>query len=439
MPSGLGRIDCDIELPVEADVVIIGGGIIGVCTAYFLTVRGLSVVLVEKGEIGGEQSSRNWGWCRTMGRHPHEIPISLESMRIWENWQRTLIPGTGFRRTGVLYVVDGEEQMAPHRKWMEHAREYQLDTRLLDADEVARLLPGSVRRFAGGIYTASDGQAEPLLATPAIARAGQQAGLRVIGDCAVRSLDIAGGKVEGVVTERGRIRASAVVLCGGAWSRLFCGNHGVDFPQLKVLASAMRTSPVEGGPPDIIVGGSDFTFRKRLDGGYTIARRGRNIADIVPDTLRLSRRFLPALKTQWPNLKLRLGPQFIQDARMARRWSPEEITPFERTRTLDPAPTGWILDEGWTNLRRAFPAFEKATIEEKWAGLIDTTPDATPVISAVPTIPGFFLSSGYSGHGFGLGPGAGSLMADLVTGNTPVVDPTPYRFERFGGGTAVRH
>ena len=87
---------------------------------------------------------------------------------------------------------------------------------------------------------------------------------------------------------------------------------------------------------------------------------------------------------------------------------------------------------------RAFPAFAPARIAQSWGGLIDATPDSVPVIGPVPAVPGFFLMSGFSGHGFGIGPGAGRLMAELVTGAAPVVDPAPFRFERFGGAVLPR-
>src|SRR6185437_10707306 len=97
----------------------------------------------------------------------------------------------------------------------------------------------------------------------------------------------------------------------------------------------------------------------------------------------------------------------------------------------DPAPTRSILDEARRNLARAFPAFAKMQVAEEWGGLMDVTPDAVPVISPVETLPGFYIASGFSGHGFGIGPGAGRLMADLVAGDAPVVDATPFRLERF--------
>jgi glycine/D-amino acid oxidase-like deaminating enzyme len=168
-----------------------------------------------------------------------------------------------------------------------------------------------------------------------------------------------------------------------------------------------------------------------MDGGYTIAQRGATVAEIVPDSFRLFADFLPSLIQQRHELRLRVGGRFLEEWRLPRKWRMDEISPFERVRTLDSEPMKGILDEARTNLIAAFPAFRDMKIAGRWAGLVDVTPDAVPVMSELESLPGFFLASGFSGHGFGIGPGAGRLVADLVAGDTPVVDPTPYRFQRF--------
>jgi glycine/D-amino acid oxidase-like deaminating enzyme len=114
-----------------------------------------------------------------------------------------------------------------------------------------------------------------------------------------------------------------------------------------------------------------------------------------------------------------------------RRWSLDEATPFEAVRVLDPVPKQATLKEARAALAHAFPAFANMQVAESWGGLIDVTPDAVPVIGEVASIPGFFLATGFSGHGFAIGPGAGRLAADLIAGDTPVVDPAPFRFGRF--------
>src|SRR3712207_742253 len=214
-----------------------------------------------------------------MGRDTLEIPLIIESLRLWEGMNEMVEAETGFRRTGILYACETDEELERRAAWLEHARPYQLDTRLLTQAEVAELLPGATRLPKGGLYTKSDGRAEPQKAAPAIARAARRAGATILTGCAVRGIETQAGRVSAAVTERGRIACESVVLAGGAWSRLFCGNLGLKFPALKVLGSVMRTQPLEGGP-ECAVGASDFGFRKRLDGGYTVARRGATEADI---------------------------------------------------------------------------------------------------------------------------------------------------------------
>jgi glycine/D-amino acid oxidase-like deaminating enzyme len=154
---------------------------------------------------------------------------------------------------------------------------------------------------------------------------------------------------------------------------------------------------------------------------------GANLAYIVPDSFRYLRDFAPAAVTQWHEIRLR----FLEELFTPRHWALDRSSPFEKVRVLDPKPSQRVLDEGCRHIRAAFPVFRDVQIVESWAGLIDVTPDAVPVISDVPSIPGLFIASGFSGHGFGIGPGAGHLMADLVTGSRPVVDPQPYRYQRF--------
>jgi glycine/D-amino acid oxidase-like deaminating enzyme len=160
-----------------------------------------------------------------------------------------------------------------------------------------------------------------------------------------------------------------------------------------------------------------------------------SVADIVPDSFRLFREFLPALRVDWNGLRLRLGKRFLDEARLKRRWALDETSPFEEIRILDPEPVASILDEAEASLKEYYPVFRDMEIAERWAGVIDATPDAVPVISPIAQLPGLFLASGFSGHGFGLGPGAGKLMADMVTGSSPCVDPEPFRYSRYFDGT----
>src|SRR3954464_10017842 len=117
----------DTTLPARADVVVIGGGILRTPAALELAGRGISVVLCEKGKIAAEQSSRNWGWVRKMGRDPRELPLIIESFRIWETIDQRTGAESGFRKSGILYTCADDAEVARNKAWLEHARPYQLD------------------------------------------------------------------------------------------------------------------------------------------------------------------------------------------------------------------------------------------------------------------------------------------------------------------------
>jgi len=422
------------RLPACADVVVIGAGIVGTATAYYLARRGLGVALCEKGRVAGEQSSRNWGFVRQQGRDPAEIPLAIESLRLWRGIEQDIGEPVGFHQGGILYVADSDEEMARYEAWLEHARQHQLDTRLLSVEEAKAMVPGAVgRRWRGALYTPSDAHAEPRLATPALARAAASLGAAVLTECAVRSLLTEAGRVAGVITEHGEIRAPSVVLAGGAWSALLCRNLGVDLPQLRVRASALRTAPA----PSVTEGAvwtRQAALRRRQDGGYTVAHGAFVEHFVVPDSFRYLRLFRESMKAERGRLRVRLDSSFFAELTAPKRWRDDQPTPFERTRVLDPSPNERVLAEAMAELGAQFPDLRGVEVAERWAGLIDVTPDAIPVISELDALPGFYLSTGYSGHGFGIGLGAGRATAELVAGGPVAVDLTPFRFNRFREG-----
>ena len=159
-------------MPEVADVVVIGGGVIGMFAALFMARKGLKVVVCEKGRIAGEQSSRNWGWIRQHGRDRAELPIMMEATRLWEEVDSELGGATGFRREGVCYLASSEEKLKSRENWLEIARDHQLDTRMLSRSELDALIDrsgsnGNAHQWLGASYTASDARAEPWQAVPA--------------------------------------------------------------------------------------------------------------------------------------------------------------------------------------------------------------------------------------------------------------------------------
>jgi glycine/D-amino acid oxidase-like deaminating enzyme len=426
----------DEVMPAATSVVVIGGGIIGTFAAFTLASRGIPVVLCEKGYIACEQSSRNWGWCRQAGRDVREMPLIVQSLQLWRDMNRLTEFDTGFRECGVLYVGESALDEARFAAWTEMARPYDIGTRIVRGTELSALMPGASRTYECGLYVPTDGCAEPQRAAPAIARAAQRKGAIILAHCAARGIERTGGRTAAVITERGRIVCDAVVLAGGAWSSLFCASLGIRLPQLKVLSSVMRTAPIAEGP-DSCTYMDAVGYRKRRDGGYTIARGAGYVAPLVPDSLRYLRDFLPTIRKERDSLRLRVNAQSLREFRAPRSWPLDRPSPFEAARVLDPIPNKALNREALAAMIKLYPQFRDVHIVQEWGGYIDVTPDVVPYISPVGTLPGLTVAAGFSGHGFGIGPAAGRLAAELAIGATPSVDPTPFRASRFSDGSPI--
>ncbi|MCI2397998.1 FAD-binding oxidoreductase [Aliiroseovarius subalbicans] len=428
----------DNALPGACDVVVIGGGVIGVSTALFLARAGQNVVLLEKGRIAGEQSSRNWGWIRVQGRDPAEIPIAIEAQALWRELAAQVDADIGLTQAGVAFLADKDSELAGFEDWLDHAHPHDLDTRVLSASQTAALLPQATTGWAGALWTPSDMRAEPFLAVPALARLAAKHGTMIVEGCAVRLLDVEGGRVAGVVTERGRIRAGRVVLAGGAWSSLLLRRHGISIPQLSVRATVARTAPMD----EVFAGGAvdgKLAFRRRTDGGYTLAPSGFHELYIGPDALRAFARFLPQL---WQDP---LGTKYLPKAPASfpdgwgtpRRWSGDAPSPFEAMRVLNPAPNAAKVAGLARDFSATFPGLGDTRIAAAWAGMIDVMPDVVPVVDRADALPGLTVCTGMCGHGFGIGPAFGRITADLAMARDPGHDLTRFRLNRFSDGSKL--
>lgn len=423
-------------LPEQADVVVIGAGIIGTTAALDLARRGLKVALLEKGQVAAEQSSRNWGWIRQQGRDRRELPLIIQSLAIWQRLQSELGVDIGFRRKGLLSVTRNHAELERWNRWAQRARAAGIQVKELSAIDAEAAIPSRKGQWIGGLLTPDDAQAEPALAVPAIAEAAQRAGVSLHQQTAVRELDIRNGKIEGVLTEHGRIATPAVLVAAGSWSTFFLRRYGISLPQLNVRSTVTRTTEA----PALIEGtfcSSDFCLRRRQDQGFTLTLRGGENFDLVPDGFRYFFKFLPLLRRNFRDVRLRFGRHFFQTLWGERQRRPDQVSRFEEVRVNDPAADTSRVRLAIKRLKHRRPELASVGVAEAWAGRIDMTPDLIPVISSVPSIEGLTIATGFSGHGFGIGPGAGRLAADLVSHTSPIVDPTPFRLSRFTDGTPV--
>lgn len=426
-------------LPKRSDVVIIGGGVIGVTTAIYLAEKGVTVTLVEKGRIAAEQSSRNWGWIRKQGRDADELPIVIEACQLWEQLAAECGEDIGLSQTGVTYLANSEKDMVDFEAFMKIAAPHAIDTHLLSAAETTKLIPGMARRFHGAMRTPSDMRAEPWLAVPALARLAVRKGVAIVENCAARALDISAGKISGVITESGRIETSTVLVAGGAWSSLILRKHGISIPQLSVRSTVAATEAM----PEVHAGAAvdeNVAFRRRQDGGYTLAPGGGSALYIGPDAFRHALKYLHALINKPFGIGyLPVAPKGFPDGWMtARNWDTDRQSPFERMRVLNPAPSQKGLRSLKHEFEQLFPTLGPVRLKTTWAGMIDAMPDVVPIVDRAQSIDGLFVATGMSGHGFGIGPGIGRAVADLIQGNAAGHDLTRFRLSRFSDGSPIK-
>ncbi len=430
MAPKISPVATSTEMPKSTTVVIIGGGIVGLSAALTLAERGIPVVVLEKGKLAAEQSSRNLGWVRKTSRSVADLPLAMAADQMWTQMPQRVGGDVGYRQDGIMFVAGSDREMAMYEGWHNSVKNLSLDSRLVSPSEIDGLVPGGTGNWKGGVFTPSDGKAEPTLAASMIAKAAMARGAVILEDCAVRSLSRSAGRVSGVVTEKGEIACDQVILAGGLWSRRFLGNMGVALPTLPLICFAFRTEPVEG-PGEIAVGGPDFSFRRCHTGGYVITHRAALGAPLVLDHALIGMKYLPMLKQTSGMLRYIVGKPFLEDLRLPRRWGAGSRSPFERQRVMDPPANPKINAEALANIAKSWPVFRNVKIEEAWAGTMDITPDSNPVLDRVDSVPGLTLATGMSGHGFGTGPAAGQLAADLAMDMPPLVDPSPYRLDRL--------
>ncbi|MDX0432649.1 FAD-dependent oxidoreductase [Sinorhizobium medicae] len=430
MPAPLKLVDTSPKLPETADAVVIGGGIVGVFAAYYLARRGMKVALVEKGRIGAEQSSRNWGWCRQQNRDARELPMATKSLDLWERFAAESGEDTGFRRCGLLYLSTSEEELAGWARWRDFARNVGVTTHMLNSAQASERGRATGKPWKGGVFSPTDGTADPASAAPAVARAILKLGGTVHQSCAARGIETEGGRLSGVVTEHGTIRTKTAVLAGGAWASSFCRQLGIRFPQAAIRSSILAVSPGSIGLPDALHTAA-VSVTRRADGGYTVAISGRGRVDPTPQQFRFSPQFLPMFVKRWRSLAPGGLEGFRSGHETLARWRLDAPTPMERMRILDPAVDKATIRLTHSRALDLLPPLKNISIAAAWAGYIDSTPDGVPGIGEIAAVPGFILAAGFSGHGFGIGPGAGHLIADIVTGNEPIVDPRPYHPDRF--------
>lgn len=419
------------------DVIVVGAGIVGCSAAYYAARSGLRVLLVERETPGVAQSGRNLGFVRQQGRDFRELELAMASMKLWEGIEAELGRKVGWFRGGNLALAVTDADLARQAEWQARARGFGLDTELLTADQVMEKLPfmSPAMGVKGAMFTASDGRAEPGRATRAYFEAALEHGVTVSLGATVSRIDIGAGRATGVWAGGRLHRAGTVICAAGAGSGRLLRGIGLDLPQERIRATVVRTVPRPELKLDPCVSGPLTGIRQDVRGAFVISVAGGEY-DMRLDSWRYARAYAPTRKENPDAARINFWAP-VQRLLPHGHVAPLADIPPTRDRVL---PDARRTEQALAEFGQLFPVLAGTPVEACWAGIIDTLPDVVPALGPVDGVDGLLVATGFSGHGFGPGPMAGKIMADLAAGRSSQVnlsELSPMRFRaprRSGSG-----
>ena len=374
------------NLPSKAEVVIIGGGIIGTSIAYYLSKKGVNdVLLLERSLLGTGTTAKCVGGIRTQFSTRINIEFSLLSRRIFDRFKEEFGVDPEFHPVGYLFLAGRDTQWEILKANVRLMRAFNLDAALLEPREIQRRWPVlRVNDLLGGSYTEKDGYAGPYEVLRGFVAKAKQLGADIRERIEVVGIQIKNSKVQAVLTSTGeRVRTCMVVNAAGPYAARIAKMVGLDLPVRPLRRQLFFTDPVDGLP-------SQLPIVIDLEYGWYMRREGRGL--------------------------LLAGPQDSES-------SFNEGVDFEGQE--------WTADR---SLHRV-PLLEHSSIMRGWAGLYEISPDHHAIIGAFPQLKGFICANGFSGHGFQHSPAAGILVAELITeGEAKSLDIYPLRPQRFQEG-----
>ena len=424
-------------LPTEADAVVIGAGIQGCASAFYLAKRGLKVVVLEKSRIAGQQSGRAWGFVRAMDRDPAETPLMIAGMKLWQGLEAELGQDVEWRQEGNLFLAGNEAELARFEIGAARDRIFGIDTKVITPQEVSALIPGLVDPGPGGLWGPKEGQAEPRKVSAAFARKATELGSLFFEGCGAIAVDRQAGAISAVVSEAGTIRTKNVVLAAGASSFRVMKGLGLFLPQQLARFTCSRTNPLPA-LSRIAFYGHHIGFRQRADGSLNLAEELKVDVDLTLDRFRALRSFLPSL---WDNREATafcINGVTVHDLLHRLPWRAEAQQPWIHDRDpMIPANMRRVR-HAVAQLGRLFPTAVGVQAVESWAGNVDLMPDGIPVLGPVAQVPGLVLATGLTGHGFGMGPIVGKLTSETIADGKSSLDLNAFRFSRYAEGKVGR-
>jgi glycine/D-amino acid oxidase-like deaminating enzyme len=428
----------------QPDVVVIGGGLIGLLTAAELSERGARVTVLEKDDLGFEQSGRSVAAINLPGGEPNpESALLRASAEEWSAFEDRWGHPIDLNAEGWFIVIADDRD----REWLEVERStWQAtagfpESSLLDATAARERLPQ-----LQGAFTAVDarhgGHVDALMVMKALRQVAAQRGIEVRCGELVGGFEVERERITGVKTSSGRVRAGAVVVAAGLWSPELCAQLGFHIPMQRVRAPAVETGPMLPGTIPGFVRGSTFGAKQnrngtvRITGGY---RFSAMLHDLSLRDFRDLRIWAPALWQNRKDVSFRLDPAGLR-AELAAKLATKRAHGWEIVVPQGYEPPSRPSDRfrQLADLARLVPALETARIHRSFSGVMDLLPDLQPVLGPIPNTENAFIAGGFSGHGFMYGPGACRAVAELIATGRSEIDLADYRPERLNESLKMR-
>lgn len=368
-----------------ADVVIIGGGLMGASTAFFLRTRGVSVALVERDQVGQQASGVNFGHVRRQGRFLPQLPLAHRSRDLWGRLPSLIGHDVEFIASGSMRVAYDQAELASIEKYAADARHWGLELEIIGRPELHKRYPFLGPEAVGASLSPLDGHANPRLAAPAFARAAAREGALVLENAKVTSIQKTAEDFV-VTTQKGiTIRAPAALVCAGAWTGEFCGAYGEHVPMVPKGPTMGVTEPLTYGLVPVV----SVSSQLQREGVYLRQVKRGNIV---------------------------FGGGFRNPAYLDERRA--QVTPEFTIQQVQ-------------QLRRIVPALGKLHVLRTWSGVEGYLDDDIPVMGTSESTAGLYYAFGFSGTGFQLGPAVGDVMAELIATGATTTDISPFHIRRF--------
>lgn len=368
----------------RAEIVVIGGGVIGVSCAFRLAEAGVDVLLLDRGGLGEASTAKAAVGIRSSFTHRVNVELGLRGLAEYSAFPAEI----DFRRDGYLYLITDPADVPAFERCLELQREHGVRSRLIDAAEARRVMPLlDTEGVVAALWSEDDAKATPDAVVQGYARAARACGARLRTGVEVTGIERDGSVLTGVVTSAGFIRTGAVVCAAGAWSGRVGELAGLDLPVRPFRRQVVFTGPMD-------------------------------LPERVPLTIEMPSAFY--FHREGPGLAM----SFCEDDGF-----PGFSTRYE--------PDGW-LDRLAELAGHRVPAVLDAGIRTAWAGLYEMTPDHNQIIGESAELSRFFYATGFSGHGFQMAPATGELIRDLYFGREPAIDISDLDVRRFAKASATR-